>query len=223
MLRPWLVAALFLTLSGCSSGAGPDESVSPTTSDAATTSDAPLPVVRTDTLHLLNPPHMAGLLPTTGEVIRTPLPIQGLNPQPSDVPVPVWSLPAPALDEIKATLRLVVDVQGVIASNTFVSGSSCFWNIEFLLIQADGTAERIIGWCYGEERVVPTGIRTLEFTPAATLPDLVGGERLGFSVAGNGAPGPGATVHVLSGTTEFDSSLAIERLQFPLDTVTLTH
>src|SRR5688572_23730983 len=104
MLRPWLVVASFLALSGCSSGPEVgDPAPNPTTATASTT--GPATVQLTDTLHLLDPPHMAATLPVGGALIRTHVP-SDVNSVTDGYSVPAWSLPRPELETLVLKLDL---------------------------------------------------------------------------------------------------------------------
>lgn len=225
MLRPVVCAALLFTaLSGCSGGPGDSAEEAPSPLAASSTTAASVrQVVRTDSLHFLDPPHMAGQLPEGGAVIRTPVPSE--IDYSNGMALPEWSLPRPELGELVVTVRLTVDVQGVVTnpySYTIPGGRNCFWRVilHFADVQADHVQGSIADSCVPDTPVVATGTRTLEVPLRVADFSALDGDQLSVSVMTTGAYAPSSTVHVLSGTPEADSTLAIERLQLPLDTRT---
>lgn len=228
MLRFVALSVLLLGLAGCFSGSpgSQDGSSDRLTSSAAVAPPSPPPVVRTDTLHLLDPPHMAGLLPDGGELIRTYVPTDVDNLE-GPVVVPDWSLPRPSLDTLEVTLSLVVEVQGTVTNPPRPAIgpaplSSCFWSVGFFLQHADGSRTGMTNYCRNEGQVLSPGIQTLEqrflLTPDAPF---LPGDQFGFHLDTYGIYGPDSGVYILSGTPEHDSTLTIAELQLPLDTRTL--
>lgn len=219
-------AFVFLVLaSGCA--AGPDEPVAAPVASPTSQTPAPQPpVVRTDTLHLLASPHMAAQLPADGPLIRTPVPAD-TQAAPNLVEPVTWRLPEPAVGQLVASLRLVVDVQGIVAPYAYplglgVPSGACFWHVILHFASDDVLEDSIASQCIVEPPTVPTGIRTLEVR--FVQPDfaqLARDEDLQLSLYAAGIYGPGATVDVLSGTLQHDSTLTIEGYRLPLTTQTL--
>lgn len=222
MLRPLLVLLLVsIALAGCSSGVEPTIA-QPASSSSSTAPPVLADLVRTDTLYLLESPHLAGALPTGGAIIRTYVPTDLDSLEGAQVPVfPKWTLPRPDLAELEVTIRLWIDVQGVV-TNPPRGAFNCFWSFSFFIEHNDGTRTGLTSYCSPDAPVVPTGIRMQEHSFVET-PDLaVGrGDRLGFDINTYGAYAPDASVDILSGTAEFDSSFTITGLQLPIDTQTL--
>lgn len=217
MLRPWLVVAFLLwVLPGCSSDPELDDPVSPTT--AVATSTAPVkPVARTDTLYLLDAPHMAGMLAPDAEPIRTPMPAPGTTT--GSAMSPEWRLPVTGLVELQTTLVLYIDTQGVVTAGT--GGNVCFWMVGMRLEHADGSSEGLSNYCFGEDPVVPTGIQRLEFAIPQTLVEAAApGDLLFFDFGALATFAPGATMDILSGTLTTNSSFTVAGLQIPVDTQT---
>lgn len=226
MLRSVVAAALLLTaLSGCSGEPGTDETLPSTTATGGATT-ALVPIVRTDSLHFLEPPHLAGMLPENGALIRTPLP-SDLGSFPGPVQVVTWDLPAVELVSLRASVRFVVEVNGVITPYSYPIGlvvaGACVWNVAIHVEGSDPFFESLTQRCFRETGAVVSGVRVLEgVLPSVDLPAMAD-ERLQLSIWVQGAYSPGATVDLLSGLPESDSSVTIERLQVPLNTRTLTH
>ncbi|MHB1260536.1 MAG: hypothetical protein ACYC2H_02345 [Thermoplasmatota archaeon] len=220
MLRPILAMALLVvSLSGCSSG--PElstPSMTPSVTDSTTTSSLPpKPVIRTDTLHLLNSPHMAGTLPPNGELVRTAIQSQSRLAAAGDQAT--WSLPAPGLTDLQNKFVIYVDIEGVVT--TWTATPVCFWAIDMDIVHADGTAETLDDYCFPEQAVAPTGTRRLEFDiPQVLASPPLAGDRLVVTVEAFATYAPGATVDLLSGVADTDSTWTIEGLQIPIDTET---
>ena len=220
MLRLAVGAVCLTLLAGCSASP-PQEPASTPTPSSATMGPPPAPIARTDTLHLLDAPHMAGALPQGGATVRTPVPSDVNNAQGAPIPAPAWTLPRPGLAELKVDLHLVVDVEGVVTNPPRGAGN-CFWAIDFFLRHADGSEDGAGSYCRSEQPVVPAGVRALDFAfalapDAAPLP----GDLFGVRVATLGAYAPGGSVSILSGSADADSTLAIAGLQLPIGTTTL--
>lgn len=225
MLRVWVLAAFVVPLAGCSTGPDPAEEPLPLT--PATTSPArALPIPQTDTLHFLDEPHMAASLPRDGAVVRTRIP-SDTNLLTGTLDIPTWRLPPLDLSQLRATVRLVVDVQGVVTPygySTFGGATACFWNVAVMVEGNDPTMyDHVTHLCLREGPVVPTGVRVLEMALPEAMLMSVQGQPLVIVVWASSIESPDATVDLLSGTADADSTLTIERLQVPLETLTLTH
>lgn len=214
MLRPWLVVALLVALSGCASPA-PAE---PVPVQTFTTTAAPEvdSVVRTDTLHFLDAPHMTGQAPAEGAVLRVPLkPYQPHDLQSSMVQ---WSLPRPeGLLRLEVELHVYLEVEGTFP-NADPGGGDCFWSSSLHVRGADGSSWIIL--CGEEGPLVQPGIRELRLTGRNDI-SQVGGDELQFEILMAAPPTPGAAAFLLTGTPEFDSTLTITGLQLPIDTQTM--
>lgn len=222
MNRPLLATLIVsIALAGCSSG--PEPGLEQPAASSSSSAPPTLPdIVRTDTLYLLDSPHLAGALPADGATIRTYVPTDLDSLEGAQVPEwPKWTLPRPDLAELEVTIRLWIDVQGVV-TNPPRGAFNCFWSFAFFIEHNDGTRTGLTNYCSPEAPVVPTGIKMQERSFVVT-PDLaVGrGDRLGFDLNTYGAYAPDASSDVLSSTAEFDSSLSIAGLQLPIDTQTL--
>jgi hypothetical protein len=127
---------------------------------------------------------------------------------------------------MEAVLRLTVEVEGTVTGSVSIppstTGNSCFWTISIDIVHGDGRLEEVWGFCVQEPMVVPTGVRVLDLSLGAPI-DMPpsAGDRLAISVATFGTRSPGATVDLLSGTTDSDSTFLIQGLQVPIDTQTL--
>lgn len=170
-------------------------------------------------MYLLDAPHMVATLPAGATTIRTAIPAEASAATGAFSP-PHWSLPSPDLTEFRVTLRLHIDVQGFVANP---DSDGCFWHIAFHFEDRsflDG-GSGLSSHCIGEAAIVATGTRVLELETSTASFDPSGGERLAFTIYSIGYYAPGATVDLLSGTIDADSSWTIEGLQLPLDTRTL--
>jgi hypothetical protein len=220
-----MAVVLSLSIAGCSSGSGGDDLPAPTPeAPAADGAQEPPQVALTDTLHLLDPPHMVGTLPLQGDVIRTRVPSDLEYVNSGSIDFATWSLPAPPITELRATASLVVDVQGVAAPYAYgvPSGTACFWHVVVHFEDADPMRDAISRWCRAEPAAVPTGVRTLEISfPIVDFP-TDGDERIALSVYTSAVYGPDASVEILSGTPDADSTLTIEELRLPIDITTLS-
>jgi hypothetical protein len=217
MARVVLAIVGLVLLAGCTSKPSPPAEAAPTFMVTA----APAPVVtvpRTDTLHLLAVPHLVGVLPAGGVEVRTAVPSDSINPR--QVPVPAWGLPRPDVAKLVTTLHLWVDVEGVVTNYANPQGG-CFWFIGMHLEGESGPLSNLGFSCPAEPGVVPTGVRELVVEmPPIDISDL-DGVRLAFTIDTYGAYAPGATIDLLSGTVEHDSTITIDGLQLPLGTHTL--
>jgi hypothetical protein len=219
MLRPWLVVVLLgITLSGCSSTPTDAEETAPLPTFTSTaTSTAPVDdVIRTDTMHFLDAPHMTGLPPTSGEAVRVPLkPIDAADTQASFVR---WTLPRPAdLGLLDIEIRLFIEVQGSFA-NADPGGGDCFWSAALYVKGSDDSTWAVL--CAGEGPLVQPGIREVTLTGSQDISLVPGGE-LEFSLLMATPPTPGSAAFLLTGTPDQDSRMTLVGLQLPIDTQTV--
>jgi hypothetical protein len=217
MLRPLVAAALLvLSLSGCSSGPETQGPTTPGPTFTATAQPVADQVVRTDTMHFLDAPHMTGSVPTASEPLRVPLkPIAANDPRSSIV---VWSLPRPqGLGLLEVEFHLFIEVEGTFV-NADPGGGDCFWNATLHVRDADSSTW--IVECGAEGPLVQPGIRELRFVGQNDISQVGGGE-LQVELLMAAPPTPGAAAFLLTGTPDHDSSLTIAGLQLPIDTQTL--
>jgi hypothetical protein len=74
--------------------------------------------------------------------------------------------------------------------------------------------------CIPQPETLPTGIHELQVTfPGRPVP-ADAGDRLVLSLTSSAAMAPGSSIHVLSGSTQFNSRITLNGLQVPLDTQT---
>lgn len=211
----WMVAAacVVMALAGCSSP--PQESMagSPSPSPSLTTIIVGLPVAptSTDTLHLLDAPHMAAAAPTGSDPIRSPVPV---DYSPLAKPLE-WTMARPGLRTITAHVHLWVDVEGSVV-NTHSDG--CFWDVYLKVGTTDSGALEFA--CANEPQVVPTGIRAIDVDVTFDVSKIVG-DQFALGLESAAASAPGASVTALGGTPQYDSTMRIEGLSLPLDTTTL--
>jgi hypothetical protein len=209
-----LGSCLLMALAGCSSGPGSDDGPVATASSSSRSvlTFAPPPPT-TDTLHMVQAPHLAAAAPTGTEPIRHDVPTLYA----ADVKDLVWTMPRPDLAVLSAEIHLWVDVQGTVANGA--ANRSCFWEVNLRVIQADGSYHFIYG-CAAEPDVPQPGVREvvveIDFDIAALAGDLVG-----IGLQTEAILSPGASMTLLTGTSEYDSRVTIEGLQLPLDTTTL--
>lgn len=225
MRRPsWVAVFILVPLAGCSTGPDAAEPAARPTISATAAQDPVIQVMRADTMHLLDPPHVAGLLPTESTTIRTPIP-SDVDELTGGMTYPTWNLPPVDLAQLRTAFHLVVDVQGVVTPYGYSllgAGEACFWNIAVLVQGRDPLMyDHVTHRCLREGPAVAMGVRVLEFDlPEANLVTLQG-EPLAVIVWTSGVYGPGATIDLLSGSVDADSTLTIERLQLPVTTMTL--
>lgn len=214
MLRPWLAVALFLVLAGCSSR--PEAPAAPVPAVTTVATSTPEPVVLTDTLHFLDAPHMAAAAPTGGEPLRVPL--KPITPGNTADSIVQWVLPRPeGLNLLTIELRLFIEVEGTYA-NADPSGGECFWSMALHVAGSEGDTWEIL--CAGEGPIVQPGIREIHLTETHDITG-VGGAELQFDILMATPPNPSAAAFLLTGSTEYDSSLTVAGLQLPLHTRTL--
>ncbi len=216
-------ALLMLGLAGCS--AGEDLAIETPTASATPSSAAPIvaPVpVLTDTLHLLDAPHLAATLNPQSSAFRAPIPsaadsfggLLGVNPTLK------WSLPRPNMTALAGSAVVWVEVQGTVVHQD--ATNPCFWLLTLRLDSDDGGIYQQSGGCVEEPTVVPEGIRPVQFTFEGVDFSGFEAETLSFQLSTTAAPlAPGASVTALTGTLEYDGLLTIAGLQVPLDTQTL--
>ncbi len=223
MVRALLGLAFVFMLAGCSSPPTPDDTVAPATfTSTATLSDlAPAEPV-TDTMYLLDAPHMTASAPL-GAVFRTPVPsvFDGITSGGSAAPLVEWSLPRDGLRVLEGNATLWVEVQGTVTNPNvpFSGGEACFWSVMIGAHRSDGGYSSY-GTCLDEPTVVPPGVRELKVEfPAFDASEIIG-ESLFVAIGNSGLYGNGASVDVLSGSAEYPSRLSLRGLTLPLDTQT---
>lgn len=210
------VALVVLLIAGCSDPSTPDSPTAPTQTVATSTAPPP-PIIRTDDLHLVEAPHLVGTLHTSPVEVRTPIVKTGLNEVAMSAE---WSLPAPEMTDLRATLHVFIDIQGVVSAAS-TKPTLCFLGVAMAIEHADGTRDTLTSYCRGSYAVAPMGVQEHVFDVPQTLDALpVPGDRLVFHVEIIGTFAPGATAEVVSGTPETDSKLTIQGLQIPIDTET---
>lgn len=191
-----------------------------------TTSVHPLPpTTLTDTMHLLDAPHVTGQAPTGHEPIRVAVPTRGVPVTIDAPPNANWTIPRPPeLTTLAATIVFWVDVEGVVSNAN--PSDPCFWRVN--LYSPDPNAGQGGGvvttsnndLCAAEPAVLAAGIRTLTFElPARNIPG--NGETLRLIANANAILGPGATFEFLTGAVETDSTVTVLGLQLPVTTHTL--
>lgn len=224
-MKRWFVFIVMLSaLAGCSSGPGPELPDEPdrVTSTATLTAGPTEPaILTTNTMHLLDAPHMSSDAPTNVTPFEREL-AMGVPLEVRYIPPAVWSMPRPPLAALRVHMVLWVSVEGPVFSpyNT-PTNPGCFWQF-FLAIELDGQNQAGSSYCGPEPNVVPTGIRKLEFDlPELSLASVQGDTlSLGFHFLQGGA-GPGGHVYLLSGAVDADSNVTIDELKVPLGTTTL--
>lgn len=225
MVRVMVAATLLmLGLAGCSTGqevAIETPTPSATSSSAAASVAPPVPLL-TDTLYLLDAPHMAATLNARTEPFRSPVP--SAADQVSGIlgasPILKWSMPRPNLTALAGSAIIWVDVQGFVAHQD--ATNPCFWQLSLRLDRDDGGFYATSAGCVEEPAVVPEGIRAIEFAFEGIDVSSFVGEELSIQLTTTAlAAAPGATVSALSGSLEHDSRLTVVGIQVPLDTQTL--
>ena len=200
----------------------------PTSSPTASITSAiqgPTTAALTDTLHLLDAPHVTGLAPDLAEPLRTPLQSTAGTVQTTPVDYKDWQMPRPAtLTYLTGTARFWIEYQGTVVANPV---DSCFWRISLHVANnttaPNGNPTTISmtdAVCVGEPEALPTGIRALEVTfPGRPIPDG-SAANMTLEITHSGRLAPGASVNLLSGTIDHDSTLTLNGLQVPLTTQT---
>ena len=216
MLRPWLVVPLLLlALPGCSSKSQ-EEPATPAQTFTSTVAPVVDTIVRTDTMHFLDAPHMTGQVPTATEALRVPL--KPFQPHDLQASIVQWSLPRPeGLLRLEVEAHLFIQVEGTFP-NADPGGGGCFWSTSVHVKGADGGSW--INLCGEEGPLVQPGIRELRLSGRNDI-SQVGGNELQFDFLMAAPPTPGAAAFLLTGTPDYDSSLTITGLQLPIDTQTL--
>lgn len=219
-MRSQVVATLVLVgLAGCAST--PDV---PTTTPSSSSPSLVLPPLEqrpltTDTLHLLEAPHMAGRVPSSDVVLRQAIPSAYGNPGGSSLPIE-WTMPRPDLPALTGEVAIWVEVQGTVANAGYAQAGGCFWIVWIAIVDEQG-GQTEIGSCQLDAPIVEPGVRQVRWElPAFDVRDAVG-TALVIGLQTTAAPGTGGAVTLLSGTKESDSILQLDGLQVPLDTTTL--
>lgn len=219
---------LVLVLSGCSSMPVEESSTSVSTSAFTATaySDPTLSEPLTDTLHLLEAPHVAGTLSANGEVLRSPVQSTSGSPRPAGVEYHSWELPRPeALTYVVGTARFWIEFEG--SNVNAVPIDTCFWRVNLSFVRTNTTgggnpvgATMTDDVCVAQPEALPTGIHELTISfPGRPVP-ADAGDKLRLWITSSSFMAPGAGVHVLSGTPEYDSTITLNGLQVPLATQT---
>ena len=213
MVGRWAWCCLVsLMAAGCASA--PPEPEATTTHTVAATETASAFSV-TDTLHLLDAPHLAATLPEGAQDLVLDVPTRG-----GDQALQ-WTMPRPESPlTVAATVTLWVDVQGTVVNGASPNGGGdCFWTLVLLI---DGEAPASAGACVEEPVTVPTGIRQLvvEIPPLDT--SMLKGTKLGLGLFATAlASSPDSSIHLLTGTPEHDSLFTVQGLEVPLDMQTV--
>jgi len=221
-----LGSCLLMALAGCSGGPDPPSGTE-TSSPAASSSSrpavaVPLAPVLTDTLHLLDAPHMAATLNPRSQPFRTLVPsaadaFAGLL---GAAPLPKWTLPETNLTAFAGSVVVWVEVDGFVAHQD--ATNPCFWQLAIRLERDDGGFYQQSGGCVPEPAVVPEGIRAIEFPFEGIDFSAFNGTTVAIQLTTSSlVAAPGATVSALSGTLDYDSTMTVRGLQVPLDTQTL--
>lgn len=223
MLRRPVAAALplLVLLAGCSSPPAEEAAPSPTTAftSTATLSLLPGPEPTSDTMYLLDAPHMQAA-PPAGPTVRAAVPSLADQLQASGGAEAEWTFPRDQLRVLEGNLTFWVEVRGSVLNPNvpFGGGTSCFWTA--LLLVKDGNASSGVGNCADEPNVVPEGVREIRIGfGAADIGDVVG-DTLAVRLSNSGVYSGQATVEVLAGSPEHASRLALRGLSLPLDTQT---
>lgn len=224
-MRPlWVMLVSAALVAGCLSpaphGPGPEDTPSPSSPAPTRTSEPgvqPLAAGMTDTLFLLEPPHMAGRLPGDGAGLRIPVESYSTVVAGGGDGV-LWSMPRPDLASLSGNATIFVEVQGTVLQSPLTQG--CFWQVLLRLDGADGISAAT-GACVAEDTLIQPGVRELRVAWSGL--DVAGleGDQVGLSLVANGEKAPGATIEVLAGTAEHPSRLSLRGLAVPLDTRTL--
>lgn len=219
MLRWALTMAVFaLFLAGCSSSPSATPADGEQSSTFVVTAAPALDTTpRTDTLFLLDPPHLAGQLPGGDATIRTQVPS---DLYPGNVPLPTWVLPRPAVPELVTSISIWVEVQGVVTNYANPTGG-CFWFVALHFEDESGPLNNVASACAPEPGIVPEGIREVVIDVPETDIQNLAGVRLAATVVTYGTYTPGARADILSGTADHPSAITIAGLQLPIDTQTL--
>jgi hypothetical protein len=228
MLRALSLVACLVVLSGCSSnGSTTDETPTPTFTSVADTAVALAPAL-TDTMHLLDAPHMAGAAPTGSQVIRVPVRASGIPVTIDGADSRTWQMPRPAtLTFLTGSTTLWVDVEGTVTNSN--PTDPCFWRVKLYSLSTSSGGGNPAGVsmdpsfvCASEPAVVPVGVRALQLTfPGYDLGETAGDVLVLSIEADGGVLAPGASIDVLTGTPEYDSRVTVSGLQLPLMTQTL--
>jgi hypothetical protein len=222
-MRVLVVAMLsVMGLAGCSSSppssdeAGPVEVVTST----ATLSLLPPAEPTTDTMYLLEAPHMTATLPPADPLLRTPVP--SVFEGPGAASWAEWLLPRGGVGVLEGNVTLWVEVRGAVVNPNlpFMGNDPCFWSVTLVAYRSDG-GYNAVGDCADEPNVVPEGIREIRVEFSAVDISDVQGDTLALWVSNSGIASDGATVEVLAGSPEYPSRLALRGLELPLDTRTL--
>jgi hypothetical protein len=183
----------------------------------------PPATLTTDTLHLVDAPHLVGTLPLTSLPYeeRVPDATQNLAGVIGQAEVLLWTMPMPNVTALTGSVVLWGKVEGTVVHQD--ATNPCFWQVGFRVARADGGAFLFGTDCIEEPTIVPEGTRKLEFLfEDVEMPPFAGGVSLSLVVSTTAvAQGPGAGVFVLAGTQEFDSTWTIKDLLAPVDIETL--
>lgn len=224
-MRVFFVAALLVVgFAGCTSTPSPEEEAAPTPTftSLATLSNLPPPAPTSDTMYLLDAPHMVAS-PPSGPTVRTPVPslFDDLAPGLGSASFVEWSLPRDQLGVLEGNLTFWVEVRGSVVNPNvpFFGGTACFWNVMLLAYRSDGGYNGV-GNCADEPNVVPEGVREFRVEFGAIDISDVAGDVLAVRVSTSGIYSDGATVDLLAGSPEHASRLALRGLTLPLDTQT---
>lgn len=213
-MRIFLLIVSVIALAGCSTNSPAEQpSASTTTSVPLSPSIPQMPVgpILTDTLFLMEAPHLNGQRPTGAD------PYQGRVPFDADpLAIPLeWSMPYPSLSTITANGTLFFEVRGSAYSTT----PECFWGVSMVAEAADGSG---IGsaFCASEQFAVTPGIKQVDFAITLEVGNMLA-EHLRLSVTTSGISPPGTTLILMAGSADYPSHLTIAGLQVPIDTQTV--
>ena len=231
-MRVLVFSALSLLLAGCFTN-GPSGTHSTSTSGAATMSSSTGSTTglqaTTDIIRFAMAPNLTTVAPHQIKALRVPVfsPLaagSALSLKPS-----TWNFtwPKDRTTAIVWNLTLWVDVEGTVLGQTTVppnaNGTYRFWNVVIVMGEPgaqprDDSKSRGGGIDFWEPQTVPNGVR--ELRASITLPAAAFAKGWFVSVSLQTAAtfiAPGATVDLLTASTEYDSRMQVSDLQLPLE------
>lgn len=218
-----LLLAAFL--SGCASKpAGDGAGATPAATYTVVAGGTPPPAATTtDTLHLLDRPHLTTRAPRPGDdVVRVPIDStfgQTVSGMGTNSFADTWNFTLPTgVQGFVGNATMLAEVTGTLVNNPIPTADGCFWALSVVAGSVQTGEFHDLG-CVREPAQVQAGRHQLSFP--FTLADVSwpAGTELHFELhtQEEGPRAPGAGAELLTGAVDADSRIQVYGLKLPID------
>jgi hypothetical protein len=172
----------------------------------------------------MDAPHIRATPPQGNDEIRVPVRSNAIPVSTDGGVTRNWTIPRPpALSFLTGTARFFIEVQGVVVNPN--QSDPCFWRA-YLYAPVDSSSGTVVGTdhsaCASEAAVLPAGTHAITVTFAGQPIPAGAADHLVLVLVNNAVLAPGASVSVVTGTPDVDSTVSINGLQLPITTQTLS-